>query len=139
MEQTKVYLVYKTERLSEVKEMSSLKFGRGVEGRGSYVKGRGYLVEGRHFFKSFLFFIHISNLQIKIKKTALWTDKRPLSLSTAPTSSSCNACSDQVACKIFIERPSTSFFFLKKFTLGITNHCKLKDKITNHGLSVPPL
>ena len=41
MEQTKVYLVYKTERLSEVKEMSSLKFGRGVEGRGSYVKGRG--------------------------------------------------------------------------------------------------
>ena len=31
MEQTKVYLVYKTERLSEVKEMSSLKFGRGVE------------------------------------------------------------------------------------------------------------
>ena len=68
MEQTKVYLVYKTERLSEVKEMSSLKFGRGVEGRGSYVKGRGYLVEGRHFFKSFLFFIHISNLQIKIKK-----------------------------------------------------------------------
>ena len=138
MEQTKVYLVYKTERLSEVKEMSSLKFGRGVEGRGSYVKGRGYLVEGRHFFKSFLFFIHISNLQIKIKKTALWTDKRPLSLSTAPTSSSCNACSDQVACKIFIKRPST-IFFLKKFTLGITKPCKLKDKITIHGLSVPPL
>ena len=38
------------------------------------MEGRGYLVEGRlfrvesHFFKSFLFFIQISNLQIKIKK-----------------------------------------------------------------------
>ena len=49
MEQTKVYLIYKIERLSEVKEMRSLTFGRGVEGRGSYVEGRGYLVEGRLF------------------------------------------------------------------------------------------
>ena len=54
----------------------------------------------------------------KKKKKALWTDKRPLSLSTAATSSSRNACSDQVACKIFIKRPGTIFL---KFTLGITN------------------
>ena len=32
MEQTKVYLIYITERVSEVKEMRSLTFGRGVEG-----------------------------------------------------------------------------------------------------------
>ena len=49
MEQTKVYLIYKTERLSDVKEMRSLTFGRGVEGRGSYVERRRYLVEGRLF------------------------------------------------------------------------------------------
>ena len=49
MEQTKVYLIHKTERLSEVKEIRSLTFGRGVKGRGSYVEGRGHLVEGRLF------------------------------------------------------------------------------------------
>ena len=54
----------------------------------------------------------------KKKKKVLWTDKRPLSLSTAATSSSRNACSDQVACKIFIKQPGTIFL---KFTLGITN------------------
>ena len=138
MEQTKVYLVYKTERLSEVKEMSSLKFGRGVEGRGSYVKGRGYLVEGRHFFKSFLFFIHISNLQIKIKKPR-FGQTRDLYLYLQPRLARHAA---HVPIRLLVKYLLSGlarFFFLKKFTLGITNHCKLKDKITNHGLSVPPL
>ena len=59
MEQTKVYLVYKTERLSEVKEMSSLKFGRGVEGRGSYVKGSRVFSRGSTFFQViFIFHTH---------------------------------------------------------------------------------
>ena len=138
MEQTKVYLVYKTERLSEVKEMSSLKFGRGVEGRGSYVKSRGYLVEGRHFFKSFLFFIHISNLQIKIKKPR-FGQTRDLYLYLQPRLARHAA---HVPIRLLVKYLLSGlarFFFLKKFTLGITNHCKLKDKITNHGLSVPPL
>ena len=61
MEQTKVYLVYKTERLSEVKEMSSLKFGRGVEGRGSRVLCEGSRVfsRGSTFFQViFIFYTH---------------------------------------------------------------------------------
>ena len=56
MEQTKIYLIYKRERLSEVKEMRSLTFGRGVEGRGYLVEGRLFRVESP-FFMSFLFFI----------------------------------------------------------------------------------
>ena len=55
MEQTKVYLIHKTETLSEVKEMNSLTFGRGVEGRGYLVEGRLFRVESPFFQVIFIF------------------------------------------------------------------------------------
>ena len=55
MEQTKVYLIHKTETLSEVKEMKSLTFGRGVEGRGYLVEGRLFRVESPFFRVIFIF------------------------------------------------------------------------------------